>query len=84
VDAETGSVIRHDTKETEGKKRGSASMADMIADLDRQRQTAAEKVEKEKQHLKDRGRLLEEKVMEAMKRVDKSDPTPPIRPFDLD
>ena len=84
VDPATGVVLWHGAKEKESRSTGSSSLSDMIANLDKQRRAAEEKVEKEKQHLKDRGRLLEEKVKEAMKRVDPSDTTPPVRPFDLD
>jgi hypothetical protein len=84
VDPSTGEVLWHEAKEKGGRSKGSSSLSDMIANLDKQRRVAEEKVEKEKQNLKDRGRLLEEKVREAMKRVDPSDTTPPVRPFDLD
>ncbi|MBI4715696.1 MAG: 2-nitropropane dioxygenase [Nitrospirae bacterium] len=84
VDSVSGAVLYHESAEREAKPRQKGSMADMIAELENQRREAAEKVEKEKQNLKDRSRILEEKVKESMKRVDKDDPTPPVRPFDLD
>ena len=84
IDQATGEILWHEAKESGTKAKGPSSLSDMIANLDRQRQAAAEKVEKEKQSLKDKSRILDERVKEAMKRVDPSDNTPPIRPFDLD
>lgn len=84
IDPATGTILWHETKDTSAKSKASGSLSDRIADLDRRRRETAEKVEKEQQGLKDRGRLLEEKVKEAMKRVDPNDTTPPVRPFDLD
>lgn len=84
IDPATGTILWYEAKESDAKTKGPSSLSDMIADLDRQREAAAEKVEKEKQNLKDKSRILEEKVKEAMKRVDPADNTPPVRPFDLD
>jgi hypothetical protein len=84
IDPETGVILWYEAKESDAKGKGPSSLSDMIADLDRQKRAAAEKVEQEKKILKDKGRLLEEKVKEAMKRVDPNDDTPPVRPFDLD
>jgi hypothetical protein len=47
------------------------------------RQEVAERFERERRALNDRGRVLDEKVKEALKRVDPAAP-PPIRPIDLD
>jgi len=80
VDRKTGQVIWHEVK---GKKVEAKSMKEMVDDLETQRRETAEKFERERQALKDRGRLLEQKVKESMKRVDKTG-KPPIRPLDLD
>lgn len=80
VDRQTGQVIWHEVKE---KKAEAKSMKEMVDDLEAQRRETAERFERERQALKDRGRILEQKVKESMKRVDKTG-KPPIRPLDLD
>lgn len=59
------------------------SLHDMVKDLDAKRQEVAERFERERRALPDRGRVLEEKVKESLKRVDPDAP-PPVRPIDLD
>ena len=80
VDRQTGQVIWHEAK---GKKTEQKTMKEMVDILEVQRRETAEKFERERQALKDRGRILEEKVKESMKRVDKTE-KPPLRPVDLD
>jgi len=80
VDRQSGQVIWHEAK---GKKAEPKSMKEMVNELETQRRETAEKFERERQALKDRGRILEQKVKESMKRVDKTG-KPPIRPVDLD
>lgn len=80
VDRLTGQVIWHDAK---AKKTEQKTMKEMVDILEAQRRETAEKFERERQALKDRGRILEEKVKESMKRVDKTE-KPPLRPVDLD
>lgn len=79
VDAATGEVLWH---EAQGRGKG-LDLREMVKGLEAQRQQAHQRVAQEQQALKERSRLLEEKVKEAMKRVDK-DATPPPRPIDLD
>jgi hypothetical protein len=55
----------------------------MVKDLDAKRQQVAERFERERRALPERGRVLEEKVKESLKRVDPDAP-PPLRPIDLD
>jgi len=80
VDRQSGQVIWHEAK---GKKAEPKSMKEMVNELETQRRETAEKFERERRALKDRGRILEQKVKESMKRVDKTG-KPPIRPVDLD
>jgi hypothetical protein len=80
VDRQTGQVIWHEAKE---KKVEHKTMKEMIDVLENQRRETSEKFERERLALKDRGRILEEKVKESMKRVDKKE-KPPLRPVDLD
>ncbi len=80
VDSKSGEVLWHEAKERTKEK---LSLGEMVKNLDVHKKETAERFEKEKQALKDRSRILEEKVKEAMKRVDKDSP-PPIRPIDLD
>jgi len=80
VDSGTGDILWHEAKEKPKEKR---SLGEMVKNLDAHRKETEEKFEREKQALKDRSRILEEKVKESMKRVDKEGP-PPIRPIDFD
>ncbi len=80
VDSRTGEVLWHEVKE---KHKESRSLEEMIKKLDVNRKETEERFERERQALKERPRILEEKVKEAMKRVDKDAP-PPVRPIDLD
>jgi len=80
VDSATGEILWHEAKEKHKEK---LSLGEMVKNLDIHRKETEERFEREKQALKDRSRILEEKVKESMKRVDKEGP-PPIRPIDLD
>lgn len=80
VDAETGEVLWHEIKE---KKKETLSLGEMVKNLDKHRKETEERIERERAALKERPRILEEKVKESMKRVDKDAP-PPLRPIDLD
>jgi hypothetical protein len=59
------------------------SLNDLVKDLEVKRQEVADRFERERRALSDRGRVLDEKVKESLKRVDPNAP-PPIRPIDLD
>lgn len=78
VDRKTGSILRSEAKSTK-----SASLQELVRRLDDRRQATTERVQQEQQALKDRSRVLEEKVRESMKQVD-PDAKPPLRPIDLD
>jgi hypothetical protein len=80
IDAATGAVLWHESKPAPKENR---SIKEMMADLARKQKDAQERVEREQEALKDQSRILEERVKEALKRVDKDAP-PPTRPIDLD
>ena len=80
IDRKTGAILRSEAKST----KPTASLQEMVRRLDDRRQATTERVQQEQQALKERSRVLEEKVRESMKRVDPDDTKPPIRPIDLD
>ena len=83
VDRQTGAVISH--VEAEQPLAGGADFDSLLADLDHQKERAAQRFEQEKAAMADSDRLMEERFAEALKRAEK-DPSdkPPPRPFDLD
>lgn len=78
LDVKTGAVLWHQPAPKE-----TLSLAGMVKELELRKRETAERLEREKASLKDRQRVLEEKVREAMKHVDK-DGKPLTRPIDLD
>ncbi|MBI1865033.1 MAG: 2-nitropropane dioxygenase [Nitrospirae bacterium] len=80
IDQKTGAVLWHESKPAPKENR---SIKEMMADLAQKQKDAQERVEREKEVLKDQSRILDERVKEALKRVDKNAP-PPTRPIDLD
>jgi hypothetical protein len=78
LDIKTGAVLWHQPAPKEN-----LSLADMVKELETRKRQTAERMEREKLALKDRQRVTEEKVKEAMKHVDK-DGKPLTRPIDLD
>ncbi len=79
IDTATATVVWHHPQPAASPR----SLSDMVKDLDAKRQQVAERFERERRALPERGRVLEEKVKESLKRVDPDAP-PPIRPIDLD
>jgi hypothetical protein len=79
VDLATGTVLWHQPVPPPTP----ASLDDLVKHSETKRREVAERFERERRALDDRGRVLDEKVKEALKRVDPSAP-PPIRPIDLD
>ena len=61
-----------------------AAFEDMVKDLDKQKETREQIFSQELSSHKDRGRLLEEKFKEAMKRADKDKDKVYRNPLDLD
>jgi hypothetical protein len=79
IDTATASVVWHHPEPTAPQR----SLSDMVKELDTKRQQVADRFERERRALPDRGRVLDEKVKESLKRVDPDAP-PPLRPIDLD
>jgi len=79
VDAQTGTILSH-----EEKHKPLAAFEDMVKDLDKQKQTREQIFSQELSSMKDRGRLLEEKFQEAMKRAEKDKDKVYHNPLDLD
>ncbi len=79
IDAQTGSILSH-----EEKQKPLAAFEDMVKDLDKQKQTREQIFAQELSSHKDRGRLLEEKFQEAMKRAEKDKDKVYRNPLDLD
>jgi hypothetical protein len=79
VDAQTGVILSH-----EEKHKPLASFEDMKKDLSKQKETREQIFSQELSSMKDRGRLLEEKFQEAMKRAEKDKDKVYHNPLDLD
>lgn len=79
IDTATATVVWHQPAPPAPQR----SLDDMVKELETKRQQVADRFERERRSLPDRGRVLEEKVKESLKRVDPDAP-PPIRPIDLD
>ena len=79
IDAQTGAILSHQEKH-----KPVAAFEDMVKDLDKQKETREQIFSQELSSMKDRGRLLEEKFKEAMKRADKDKDKVYRNPLDLD
>jgi hypothetical protein len=79
VDTATGTVLWHQPPPEPSQP----SLGDLVTNLEAKRQEVAQRFERERRALSDRGRVLDEKVKESLKRVDPNSP-PPLRPIDLD
>ncbi len=83
VDVATGTVLAH--KKAPEPLAGGKDFDSLLAGLDAGKARAEELFEREKAAMADRGRLLDEKFSEALKRAHEDPDTgPPKRPFDLD
>jgi hypothetical protein len=83
VDAETGEVISH--RPAKRPPAGGKDFDSLLDGLSEDRARAEAIFEREKEAMKHRQRLLDEKFEEAMRRVEEEDDdSPPPRPFDLD
>lgn len=83
VDVATGTVLAH--KKPPEPLAGGKDFDSLLAGLDAGKARAEEVFEREKAAMADRGRLLDEKFSEALKRAHEDpDKGPPKRPFDLD
>jgi hypothetical protein len=79
IDAQTGAILS-----CQEKQKPLAAFEDMVKDLDKQKQTREQIFAQELSSHKDRGRLLEEKFQEAMKRAEKDKDKVYRNPLDLD
>jgi hypothetical protein len=79
IDSATGALLSH-----EEKKKPLASFDDLKSELDKQKELRDQLFAQEMSSHKDRGRLLEEKFKEAMKRAESDPGTPYKNPLDLD
>lgn len=81
VDRATGAVLHHREK-AEVKK--TESIGDILSGLSAKRDSAEKLFAQELSAQKDRGRLLDEKLQEALKRAKESKDDKPLRPIDLE
>ena len=81
IDSQTGALLAH-----EEKKKTHGSFEDLAGELTKQRELREQLFAQEMSSVKDRGRLLEEKFQEALKRADSdTDKDKPfLNPLDLD
>ncbi|MBK9152926.1 MAG: 2-nitropropane dioxygenase [Chloracidobacterium sp.] len=79
IDAMTGSIISH-----EEKKKPLASFDELKGELGKQKELRDALFSQEMSSMKDRGRLLDEKFREAMKKADVDKDKPFKNPLDLD
>lgn len=81
VDRATGTIIRHDAKPD---AKGSGSIADILQGLASKKASSESLFQREMDSMKDRDRLLDEKLQEAVKRAKDMKDEKPIRPIDLE
>ena len=79
IDAQSGAIISH-----EEKKKILGSFEDLKGELGKQKELRDQLFAQEMTSLKDRGRILEEKFQEAMKRADTDKDKPFHNPLDMD
>ena len=81
VDRTTGAILHHREK-AEAKR--SDSIGDILSGLSAKKDSAEKLFAQEMSAQKDRGRLLDEKLQEALKRAKESKDEKPLRPIDLE
>lgn len=81
VDRVTGVILRHDVKPD---AKGSGSIADIMQGLAARKATSEQLFQREMDSMKDRDRILEERLQEAVKRARDLKDEKPIRPIDLE
>lgn len=79
IDASTGAILAH-----EEKKKVHGSFEDLKGELGKQKELRDQLFAQEMSSVKDRGRLLDEKFKEALKRADTDSDKPFKNPLDLD
>ena len=80
VDAQSGEILFSKAKE----RKTTGSLESMVAGLESQKSESEKRFARELELQKERGRLLDEKFKEAMKRVDRNDTSKPFNPMDAD
>ena len=81
VDRVTGTVLHHRMK---AEAKSSESIGDILSGLSAKKTSAEKLFAQEMSAQKDRGRLLDEKLQEALKRAKESKDEKPLRPIDLE
>ena len=81
IDRATGVVIHFAEKKD---PRRAESIGEMLQSLDAQKSASERLFEREMSSMKDRGRLLDEKLKDAVKRSKESKDVKPIRDIDID
>jgi hypothetical protein len=81
IDRETGHVIHHRRKQEAGR---ADSIGGILGDLEARRASAEKLFQQELTSMKDRERLLDEKMQEAFKRARASKDEKPLKPIDLE
>lgn len=81
VDRATGVVLHHTEKKDPNK---AGSIAEIMQDLAAKKESSAKLFEREMSSMKDRERLLDEKLQEAFKRAKESKDEKPLKPIDLE
>jgi hypothetical protein len=81
VDRATGVIISHEAKK---EPKGSGSIAEIMQDLAAKKESSEKLFAREMSSMKDRERLLDEKLQEALRKAKESKDEKPIRPIDLE
>jgi hypothetical protein len=82
VDAATGAIVAH--RKAKAAPAGGRSFEELFSELEQGKERAERVFEQERAAFADRGRLLEQRFEEALKRAEENPDEPPPRPFDLD
>lgn len=81
VDRATGAIIGH-TEKREAK--GSGSIGDILSGLAEKKASSERLFDREMSSMKDRARLLDEKLQEAVRKAKESGDEKPLRDIDLE
>jgi hypothetical protein len=81
VDRATGVIISHEAKKD---PKTAGSIAEIMQGLAAKKESSEKLFEREMSSMKDRERILDEKLQEAMRKAKESKDEKPIRPIDLE
>jgi hypothetical protein len=81
VDAQTGVIISHAARKD---PKTAGSIAEIMQDLAAKKESSEKLFAREMSSMKDRERLLDEKLQEALRKAKESKDEKPIRPIDLE